>query len=73
MIIAGRNINRGARFTPVVNIGFSLSRFNIGENTVNDFANILVRVADVPLRNIIIILRTMKTASNDNKKSNINA
>ena len=60
MIIAGRNIDNGARFSAVINISCGLSLFNIEDNTVYNLPNILIRITDMPLRHVIIIIMRHK-------------
>ena len=62
MIIAGRDKNSGARFSTVVDIGYGLPGFNIGDNTINHFANILIGITHRPPRDVIIIFRHHKTS-----------
>ena len=56
MIIAGRDIDSGAGFSTIIHVGCGLPIFNIENNTVDNFADILIRITDMPLRYVIIII-----------------
>jgi hypothetical protein len=56
VVVPGRNVDHRAWLSAVVHIGGGLPFLDVSDDAVDDFADVLVRIADGPRRHVVAVV-----------------